>query len=239
MVQGFWYNQDGLPLQYGTQKAIPEVGGDFLIYGDTREIETYVALVPTQFGTGSIAIPAAPTSFSGTGSPIAAGIQSLTTLIPLQQTAVNTGGTTITFTATQMFIEEVTTEVLIAATGGTSLSIGLVTTSPGSPSSSFVAVTPNGPNTHILNAQLIAQQTPVGARVTYTRPGTSGFNWGSAPGTLVAGGGDWVGINMPLVTNALTPLPTAAWLSAIASGTYTNGLIKVRVRYTLYGNINV
>jgi len=239
MVQGFLVQSRRASFTVWYSEGNPEVGGDFLIYGDTREIETYVALVPTQFGTGSIAIPAAPTSFSGTGSPIAAGIQSLTTLIPLQQTAVNTGGTTITFTATQMFIEEVTTEVLIAATGGTSLSIGLVTTSPGSPSSSFVAVTPNGPNTHILNAQLIAQQTPVGARVTYTRPGTSGFNWGSAPGTLVAGGGDWVGINMPLVTNALTPLPTAAWLSAIASGTYTNGLIKVRVRYTLYGNINV
>jgi hypothetical protein len=238
MVAGFWYNQDGIPIQYGTQKAIPEVGGDYLMYGDNREIETYVALVPTQFGTGGITIPAAPTSFSGTSTPIAAGIQSLTTMIPLQQTAVNTGGTTITFTATQIFIEEVTTEVLIGATGGTSLSIGLVTTSPGSPSSTFVQVTPNGPNTHILNAQLIAQQSTVGNRVTYTNPGTHGLNWLTAPGTLVAGGGDWVGINMPLVTNALTPLPTSAWLSAIASGTYTNGLIKVRIKYTLYGNIS-
>jgi hypothetical protein len=238
MVAGFWYNQDGLPLQYGTQKAIPEVGGDYLMYGDTREIETYVALVPTQFGSAGIQIPAAPTSFSGTGTPIQAGIQSLTTLIPLQTTAVNTGGATITFTATQLFIEEVTTEVLIAAAGGTSLSMGLVTTSPGTPSSSFVQITPNGPNTHIINAQLLAQQSTVGSRVTYTRPGTSGFNWGNAPGTLVAGGGDWVGINMPLVTNAITPLPQSAWLSAIATGAYTNGLIKVRIRYTMYGEIN-
>jgi hypothetical protein len=240
MVAGFWYNQDGLPLQYGTQKAIPEVGGDYLMYGDNREIETYVALVPTQFGSAGVQIPAAPTSFSGTGTPIQAGIQSLTTMIPLQTTAVNTGGTSITFTATQMFIEEVTTEVLIGATGGTSLSMGLVTTSqlPGSPNATFVQLTPNGPNTHILNGQLIAQQSTVGQRVTYTNPGTHGFNWLTAPGTLVAGGGDWVGINMPLVTNAITPLPQMAWLSAIATGAYTNGLIKVRIKYSLYGDIS-
>jgi len=239
MVAGFWYNQDGLPLQYGTQKAIPEVGGDYLMYGENREVEFYVALVPTQFGNAMPQIPAAPTSFLGTGTPIQAGIQSLTTLMPLQLTAPNTGGTSITFTATQIFIEQVETEVLIAATGGTSLSIGLVTTSPGSPSSSFVQVTPNGPNTHILNGQLIAQQNTVGFRTTYNQPGTHGFTWGNGtPGTLVAGGGDWVGINMPLVTNAITPLPTAAWFSAIASGTYTNGLIKVRVKYSLYGDIS-
>jgi hypothetical protein len=237
MVAGFWYNNDGLPLQYGTQKVIPDVGGDYLIYGETREIETYVALVPTTWGNGGVAVPAAPTSFSGTGTPIQAGIQSMTTLMPLQTTAVNTGGSTITFTAPQLFIEEVTTEVLIAAAGGTSLSMGLVTTSPGSPST-FVQVTPNGPNTHIINGQLLAQQSTVGQRVTYTRPGTTGLNWSVAPNTLVAGGGDWVGINMPLVTNAITPLPQSAWLSAIASGTYTNGLIKVRIRYTMYGNIN-
>jgi hypothetical protein len=71
----------------------------------------------------------------------------------------------------------------------------------------------------------------------YTNPGTFGFNY-LIPGTLAAGGGDWVGVNMPLVTNAITPLPTSAWLSTIATGAYTNGLIKLRLRYTLYGTIN-
>jgi hypothetical protein len=238
MVAGFWYNQDGLPLQYGTQKAIPDVGGDFLVYGDTREIETYVALVPTQFGSAGVQIPACPTTFSGTGTPIQAGVQSLTTFIPLQTTAVNTGGSTITFTATQMFIEQVETEVLIAAAGGTSLAIGLVTTSqlPGSPNATFTQVTPNA-GTQILKNQLLAQQSTVGNKVVYTNPGTFGFNY-LAPGTLVAGGGDWVGVNMPLVTNTITPLPQSAWLSAIATGAYTNGLIKVRIRYTLYGEIS-
>lgn len=235
MVAGFWYNQDGVPLQYGTQKAIPEIGGDYLMYGENREVEFYVALVPTQWGSAGVQVPAAPTSFSGTSTPIAAGIQSLTTLMPLQLTAPNTGGTSITFTNTQMFIEQVETEVLIAATGGTSLTIGLVTTSPGTPSSSFVQV--NGIGTQILNAQGIAVQGTVGQRVTYTNPGTFGLNW-LAPGTLVAGGGTWVGINMPLVTNSITPLPTSAWFSAIAAGTYTNGLIKVRVKYSLYGDIS-
>lgn len=238
MVAGSWNNYDGLYLQYGTQKAVPEIGGDYLVYGDNREIELLVPLVPMQLTASGQLVAAPPTSFVGTGTAAQAGIQSLTTFMPLQQTAVNTGGTTITFTAQQVFIEEVTTEVLIAAAGGTSLSIGLVTESPSATGSTFVQVTPNGPNTHILNAQLLAQQSTVGNRVTYTNPGTHGFNWLTAPGTLVAGGGDWVGINMPLVTNAITPLPTAAYFSAIASGTYTNGLIKVRVKYNLYGTIN-
>jgi len=237
MVAGFWYNQDGLPLQYGTQKQIPEMGGDYLVYGETREIEQYIALVPTTWGNpvGSVfTVPAAPTTFSGTGTPIQAGIQSLTTEFPLQITAVNTGGTTITFSQTQVFIEEVTVETLIGATGGTSLAVGLVTTSPGTPSSSFVQVTPNA-GTQILNGLVIARIATAGQRTSFTIPGTTGLQWDAAA-TSAAGGGTWLG-NTPLVTNAITPLPQSAWLSAIATGAFTNGLIKIRVRYTLYGNI--
>jgi hypothetical protein len=43
---------------------------------------------------------------------------------------------------------------------------------------------------------------------------------------------------MPLVTNAITPLPNSAWISTIATGAFTNGLIKLRLRYTIYGNIS-
>ena len=236
MVAGTWNNQDGLYLQFGTQKAVPEIGGDYLVYGETREIEQLIPLVPMQLTASGQLVAAPPTSFSGTTTAAAAGIQSLTTLIPLQTTAVNTGGSTITFTASQIQIEEAITEVLIAAAGGTSIAVGLVTNSPGTPTSSFVQVTPNA-GTQIIKNQVLAQQSTVGNKVVYTNPGTFGFNY-LIPGTLAAGGGDWVGVNMPLVTNALTPLPTSAWLSTIATGAYTNGLIKLRLRYTLYGTIN-
>src|SRR5713101_7576035 len=143
MVSGYWTNQDGLPLQYGTLKAQPELGGDYLIYGETREIETYIALVPTTWGSGGITVPAVPTgAFVGTGLPIAAGIQDMTTMFPLQVTAVNTGGTTISFTNTQVFVEQVDVETLIGATGGTSISMGLATNTSGT-SAAFAQVAPN------------------------------------------------------------------------------------------------
>lgn len=238
MVAGFWYNQDGLPIQYGTQKAQPEIGGEYLVYGETREIEQLIPLVPYQLTASGVQVPApAQTTFSGTGTVAAAGIQSLTTLIPLQQTAPNvtTTGGAIVLSAPQIFIEEVTIEGLITATGGTSISVGLVTTSPGTPSSSFVQVTPN-PGVQIVNGLLTANMV-AGQRVSFTQPGSTGLVW-SVGATPVAGGGTWVGTNMPLVTNVITPLPASAWLSTVQTGTFTNGLIKLRMRYTMYGSIN-
>jgi hypothetical protein len=237
MTAGFWYNQDGLPIQYGTQKAQPEVGGDYLVYGETREIEQLIPLVPFQLTASGVAVPGpAQTTFSGTGTVAAAGIQSLTTLVALQQTAPVTTTTsgTLLLSAPQLFIEEVTIEGLVSAAGGTSISVGLVTTSPGSPSSAFAQVSPNA-GVQIVNGLLTANMT-VGQRVTYTQPGTTGLRWDT--GTQVAGGGTWVGINMPLVTNSIVPLPASAWLSTVATGTFTNGLIKLRMRYTMYGTIN-
>lgn len=243
MVAGSWYNQDGLYLQYGTQKPVPELGGDYLMYGETREIETYVALVPTQWGVGAnnpFTVGAAPTTFSGTGNALAAGIQSVDLFVPLQgtlPTGLSSG--TIILDRTQLFFEEVTTEAIVGATGGTSVAVGLVTTSqlPGTPNATFVQVTPNA-GTQILGntAFPIARIATAGQRTTYTRPGTTGFAW-EAPGAAVAGGGDWMG-NVPLVTNTITPLPQSAWISSIATGTFTSGLFKLRLRYNLYGNIN-
>src|SRR5258706_13147085 len=34
-----WTNKDGLFIQFGTDKAIPTTAGDYLAFGDTREIE--------------------------------------------------------------------------------------------------------------------------------------------------------------------------------------------------------
>lgn len=39
-----WLNNDGLFLQFGTDKAIPEVGGDYKSYGELRETELLIDL---------------------------------------------------------------------------------------------------------------------------------------------------------------------------------------------------
>ncbi len=39
MVGGSWTNNDGLYIQYGTSKSTATTMGDYLSYGDTREIE--------------------------------------------------------------------------------------------------------------------------------------------------------------------------------------------------------
>jgi len=238
MVAGQWYNQDGLYLQYGTQKAVPEIGGDYLVYGETREIEQLTPLVPFQLTASGQPVPApAQTTFSGTGTAAAAGIQSLTTLLPLQQTApvVTTTSGTLLLSNPQIFIEQVDIETLVTAAGGTSIAMGLVCTSPGTPSSSFVQVAPNA-GTQIIKNVVMASLV-AGTRITWTSPGATGFLWNNTTNGTVAGGGDWVGINMPLVSNSIVPLPSSAWLSTIQTGTFTNGLLKVRIRYTVYGNI--
>lgn len=231
---GFWVNQDGLPLQFGTQKATTETGGDYVLYGENREIEVLIPLVPMIIGTGNPAVPAPPTSFVGTTTAIAAGIQSLNTLVPLQGTAVNTGGTTITFTATQLFFEQVEIETLIAATGGTSLNIGLACIN--ATTGAFVQVTPNA-GVQLIDTLVIANINAVGKKTIWNSPGTTGIQSGVAANNTVAGGGAWLG-NVPLVTNAITPLPTDAYISTIATGAFTNGLLKLRLKYTIYGTIN-
>jgi len=235
MVAGFWLNQDGLPLQFGTQKAIPEVGGDYLVYGETREIEQLIPLVPLANGVGGIQVPAPPTSFSGTSTPIAAGIQSLTDIVPLQITPVTTvSGGVITFTTSQLFFEQIEVDTIIGATGGTSISVGLATINPAT--AAYVQVTPNA-GVQLINGLLIANIATSGQKVTWNLPGSTGISSGTAANNTIAGGGSWLG-SVPLVTNAITPLPSKAYISTIATGAFTSGLIKLRVRYTLYGNIS-
>lgn len=237
MVAGSWNNQDGLYIQYGTSKAIPEVGGEYVIYGDTREIEQLVPLVPFQLTSAGIAVPApAQTTFSGTDTAAKAGIQSVTSFMPLQLTApvVTTTGGNIVLSNTQIFIEQVEVEGLITAAGGTSVSIGLAFDLPGTPTSTFTQVTPNA-GVQIINGLLTANIV-AGAKIVYTQPGSTGLRYDTA--ALVAGGGTWIGTQMPLVTNAVTPLPSSAYLSTVNTGTFTNGLFKLRIRYTMYGNIS-
>jgi hypothetical protein len=232
MVAGTWTNQDGLYLQFGTQKAVPEIGGDYLSYGPNRIFEQYIPLGTTlAFGTGGLTVPICPTSFSGTSTPIAAGIQSLTNLFPLQTTAPNTTSSgAFDFTATQLFIEWVEIETIVAAVGGTSLAVGLATINPAN--QQFVQVTPNA-GVQLVNGLLTANMNAIGKKVTFYQPGTT---TDSVPAS-VAGGGSWIGA-VPLVTNSITPLPTNAYISSIATGTFTDGLLKLRVGYNIIGNIS-
>jgi hypothetical protein len=236
MVAGTWNNQDGLYLQFGTQKAVPEVAGDYLVYGETREIESYINLVPWQLTASGQQVPAAPTTFSGTTTAAAAGITSLTCLVPLQTTApvITTSGGVLTLSAPQLFFEQVEIETLVAAAGGTSIAIGLATINPAT--QQFVQVTPNA-GTQLIKNLVTANMATVGQKTTWNLPGTTGIQSGAAANNTIAGGGDWLG-NVPLVTNSITPLPTAAYLSTIATGTFTNGLLKFRLKYSIYGSIN-
>lgn len=249
MVSGFWFNQDGLPLQYGTQKPIPEQGGDFLLYGPNRVFEQYISLGALSMGNGVVQVPALPSSFSGTGTPIAAGIQSMTNLVPLQGTApvtaANTNGV-LTFVNPQIYWDAVEIECLVSANAGTGsatgIAVGLATSEnavqAGSSNGQFVQVTPNA-GTQIVsltNAAMVA-----------------GHKWNIGPDGTITGStstgvtaGNWIstGLQLPLVTNSLTPLPNNAWLSSIAAGgTYTGssggGLLKLRIFYGVYGPINV
>src|SRR5258707_1467360 len=239
MVAGFWYNQDGLPIQYGTQKAVSDTGGDYLTYGETREVEMFIPLVPMQQGSGNNPlIAAAPTTFSGTGTFAQAGITSPNVQIPLQITApiTTTTGGNLVFNNTNIFFEQVEIETLVGAAGGTSIAVGLVVTTSGSPSSTFTQVTPNTGVQLIQNAITTTFDT-TGKKTTWNSPGTTGIQSGVAANNTLVGGGAWLG-NIPLITNTIVPLPNSAWISTIATGAYTNGLLKFRLKYTIYGNIS-
>jgi hypothetical protein len=44
MVGGSWMNPDGLFVQFGTSKAVPTTAGDYLSYGEWRDIEFTLTL---------------------------------------------------------------------------------------------------------------------------------------------------------------------------------------------------
>jgi hypothetical protein len=256
MSTGSWLNQDGLYLQFGTSKAIPEAGGDYLVYGDNREIEVLINLGTTAYGsksgqTGALN-PALPSSFQGTVASQTAtantGIVSFTTFFPLQVTApvtvANTSGV-LQLNNPQLAIDSVELETLVSANAGTGSAtgltgIGLVIADNSVTPSRWVQVTPNA-GTQLMGAVTNAQMT-AGKRFTFYPDGTA-IGTGTPPTA-----GDWVGtttngLQVPLVTNALTPLPNNAYISAIASGgTFTGssggGLIKLRIKYYYYGTIN-
>jgi len=65
MVGGSWMNSDGLYLQYGTQKAVPTTMGDYLSYGEWRDIEFTLNLGSAPYSTAGTYI-VGNTTFLGT-----------------------------------------------------------------------------------------------------------------------------------------------------------------------------
>jgi len=258
MVAGYWVNQDGLLIQYGTAKAYPELGGDYLAYAETRVAEVYVPYASTTWGQTSgvpvqypgIALFSSNSTPYGTSS---ASIISETLQFPMQVVA---SPSTATLTQTQIWVDRVEYEQLITAvTGSTGTatglgSIGLVVWNGAS--NLYQQVTPGGATAWLGAGFSTATLTnsnkwtfwPVGYTTAMT----------VFPGTAVTGG-TWGGV-MPLISNAITSatlaspanptgLPTWAYIGAWGaggngqySGTSAAGLGKLRIFYNVFGNIS-
>lgn len=192
MSTGMWVNNDGLPLQYGVQKTFPEAGGDFLSYGDTREVEVRIDL--TTLST----------------SPV---MQSMTTLFP---------------SGSNIVVEQVEVYTETGATGGTSFSVGLgyITSSP-----TYTTVTPTFDgvtwslslpsmtaisSTAFVNAMVTADVTTAGQKTILNE------------GSTYAGG--YIGS-----TSSTTTHPN--FITALAAGTFTAGVVRVRIKYRGIGTI--
>lgn len=270
MVAGTWTNQDGLYLQFGTNKAIPELGGDWLMYGPNREIETYISLATTQFGGGTgatvggfVQVPALPNGFSsaaGTGTAIQAGVQSLTTFFPLQQTAAVTtasSGNGLILLNPQLWVDQIELVSLVSANAGTGgatglSGIGLVYVTEAGASSQFAQVAPSA-GVQLMGAINNTAMT-AGATWTFranannsaTTGGSGWIQYSTAATTNTPVAPAWMG-NVPITTSFLNgvsgPLANNGYISALATGgTYTGttaaGLLKLRIRYNIYGAIN-
>jgi hypothetical protein len=191
MVGGSWFNNDGLFLQFGTQKANPETGGDYHMPGENREIEVSINLA---------------------NLTTTATAQSITTFFP---------------TGSNVVIEEVQVFTEVGAVGGTSFSVGLGFFSQGT------NVTIGG-NTYppvttiddiaFVNAMLTATVTSPGQKTVLAKGTTAAGNYiGGTPGDLLGS------------TSSSTT--QANYITAKAVGTFTAGIVKVRIKYHGIGTI--
>jgi hypothetical protein len=248
MSAGNWLNNDGLNLNFGTTKALPEIAGDYVMYGDQREIEVYLNLAPDTVTAGGNVLPGllqySTLLFgSSTTTAAAAGIISETVLFPLQTTTNTLTGTVSGIITPQLFLEsiEVVTLIPMTASSATGINLGLVTAQTGQasgPPTWWVQVAPNAGVQLLTGSAFVNSQfTTVGQKVIL-------YPTTQIP-AAAAGQGSWlVDGNVPLTTTTVgaastTPLAQSAFLSAGAvGGTYTGGLLKIRIRYSYYGLIN-
>lgn len=163
--------KSGLFLQFGTDKAIPETFGEFVMFGPNRVIEGYINL-PTLSTTA-----ATPTIVSNTAFfPALPG--------------------------TELFIEKVEAVAEIGAVGGTSFNFGLIQADR--------LTIPTNYGTSLISAEVTATVAAAGNAQTYV--------------TGTAHAGNLIGSGAAVAT-------APYYLTAFATGTYTAGLIKVRVFY--------
>jgi hypothetical protein len=236
---GQWNNADGLPLQFGTAKPLPDWSGEYGLGGSTREVECLIPCVPTTMG--GYTMPGVPqSSWASATTYAAAGISNPDLFIPLQVTAVQTStSSSISITKPQLYIEQISLTVLDGSSasmfaGASSLNVGLVVYNPSS--AAFVWATPNS-SVHLINA---LASSVVGLGTTITWYGSSL----SVPPAASSATGAWFG-QVPQVTNTSTTVPwtpNGAWIGATLTGgtgtSVSQGLLKLRIRYSWNGMIN-
>lgn len=203
MVAGSWLNSDNLFLKFGTAKATPEIAGEFLSYGEVRNVEVLLDITSTNANQywSTASSPAGYGVTNAANSPL---IVSDTELFPASIT-----------TGSKLFIEQVEVVTLTGMTvlsGATGISIGLI-------SANDRATIPSGGSTALVNALANASFTTTGQKITLTTGSTSA---GGYIGTAVTA----------------TTYPLLITLTTIGgAGTYSAGLLKVRVKYNMFGNI--
>ena len=143
MVQNY-LTKSNLFLQYGSDKAFPELWGEYLQFGSNRVIEGTLDLVGTGYPAGAVSTTStAPTIISNTeifpGGPQTSGVQA------------TTGG---------LFIEKVEVVAEIATASGTSWNLGLIKMDR--------ATIPSGYGTSLISGEVAATFATAGNYVTYT-----------------------------------------------------------------------
>lgn len=177
---GSWIDGDGMVRQFGPQKTVAANAGDYLSYGDTREIEVTLNLA---------------------NLTTTATVQDLNTYFP---------------TGTQTFIEEVEVETDVGMTVGsaTAFSVGLGYLTSGT----YVTIGQNTypPVTTISDTAFVAGM--INASVT-----TAGQK------TILTTGSTYAGAYIGSTSAATTQ---SNYITAKSvGGTYTAGVVKVRIRY--------
>lgn len=183
---GSWIDNDGRVLQYGPQKTLPATAGDFLSYGETREMEVNITLA--NLTTTAI-------------------VQDLNAMFPA---------------GSNVFIEKVVVETEVGMTVGsaTAFSVGLGYLTSGTyvtvGNATYPPITTIS-DTAFVNGALNATVTTPGQQNVLTTSST--------------GAGAYIG-SSSATTNQQNYITAKS-----VGGTYTGGVIKVRIYYRGIGTI--